>query len=104
MKPAGPTGEQLLMPVAADGLECCAPCWPRPARDWQRAACAQLLGDAVALALGLARADHDLVVGRARAGIGAVDDDLADLRLLCASAGGGERGEAGGKAAPRGER
>src|SRR5256885_13565864 len=34
------------------------------------------LGDAVALALGLARADHHLVVGRARAWIVAVDDDF----------------------------
>ncbi len=68
VKPPGPTGEQLLIPVA--------PTVSR-ARAWGSAA-AKLLGDAVAIGFGLARTHHDRVVGRARAGVVAIDDDLAD--------------------------
>src|SRR6187397_2488994 len=38
--------------------------------------------DAKPLALRLASANHHLIVGRARAGIGTIDDDLADAAVL----------------------
>src|SRR4249919_1564522 len=40
------------------------------------------LGNAKPLALWLSRTDHHFVVGRARAGIGAIDNDLADAAVL----------------------
>src|SRR5690606_37682930 len=43
---------------------------------------AERLGDAVTVALGLARADGDLVLGARRAGIVAVDDELVDLHII----------------------
>jgi hypothetical protein len=49
---------------------------------------AQCIGDAEALAFGTAVADDDIIVGRARAGVGAIDDDLPRLGAL----GGGGRG------------
>ena len=88
MWPPGPTAEQLLIPVAPTVSKLLALLRPGLAR-LERAARAEALGNAIALAFGLARAHHDLVVGRARAGIGAVDDDLVDAVLLCASAGAG---------------
>ena len=36
----------------------------------------------VGTALRLARANHDFVVGRPRAGVGAVDDDLTNARIV----------------------
>ena len=65
-------------PGRADGLEAARALLAHACARLERAALAKRLGDAVALALGLAGADHDLVVGRARAGVGAIDDDLAD--------------------------
>src|SRR5437016_4902791 len=47
-----------------------------------RAAWPQLLGDAVAFGLGSARADDDLVVGRARARVVTVNNDFGDVALL----------------------
>src|SRR3546814_2828953 len=44
---------------------------------FRSAATAQPLGDAIAFGLRLAGADHHLVIGRARAGVGAIDDDFA---------------------------
>ena len=71
---------RMLRALLAQAVRCARPAFAKPFRD------------AVALCLGPARADHDFVVGRARAGVGAVNDDLADAVVrACASAGRGER-------------
>ena len=73
---AGTDRGAALDACAADIFEAARACRPAGAAAGGRAV-AQRLGNAVALALGPAGADDDLIAAPAGAAIAAIDDDLA---------------------------